>query len=437
MLIRRGAGVCLVLLLAALAAWPTGAAAAPSPLMQLGAPPRGEVQVGQAGAGTRIVGGNTTENSKYPWQAEVFVETEEGTFLCGGTLIHPFIVMTAAHCLLDEFGEFEPGIEVEVWLGRTSVFAGGEPIHAYNLWAPTSYNPFVNFPQSNRNDVAFISLEEGSLRPRPLLAGPDERALWTPGRAAVITGWGTTAEEGELSPVLKEAQVPIVADETCVRPEIDGSRVDPATMVCAGDLAGGTDTCQGDSGGPLLSPIDGGGYRLTGVTSWGFGCARPNKPGVYTRVAADPLESFVRNTVATIEREDEIPLAYTGVNVVGSGARPPGCGVAEAELAQASAAVTAAAAAVTQRQDEVTRARKAVKQRSKALKAALRAKRRAVGGAASRRAGKRVVNASRQLRNAKRPAKRANQQLAAANTGAAGANATLPAVAAHRTAICG
>jgi secreted trypsin-like serine protease len=393
--------------------------------------------VEQAGLDTRIVGGNTTENSKYPWQAELLIETEEGLSLCGGTLIHPFIVMTAAHCLLDVFGEFEPGIEVEVWLGRTSVFAGGEAIQAYNLWAPTAYNPFANFPQPNRNDVAFVTLERGSLRPRPLLAGPDERALWTPGRTAVITGWGTTAEEGELSPILKEAPVPIVADETCVRPEIDGSRVDPATMVCAGNLAGGTDTCQGDSGGPLLSPIDGGGYRLVGVTSWGFGCARPNKPGVYTRVAADPLESFVRKIVTTIEREDEIPLAYTGVNVIGSGARPPGCGVAEAELAQANAAAAAAAAAVTQRQGEVTSARKAVRQSGKALKAALRAKRSAVGRAASRHARKRVVTASRRLKNAKRRALRANQQLAAANTAAVAASATLPTVTAHRTAICG
>ena len=430
--------VCLGILLVAFGVVGSDSAIAAQPLLKrFDASPQGHLRMDRSDPVDRIVGGNPTDNSKYPWQAQIFIETGEGTSFCGGTLIHPFIVITAAHCLIDETGEFKEIFEVEVWLGRTQIFGSGEPHSFYDLWANAGFNPLANYPQPNRNDVAFITLETGSPRPRPLLAGPTERALWTPGRAAMITGWGRTAEGGQLSPVLKEAQVPIVADETCVRPEVDGSRVDPATMLCAGDLAGGTDTCQGDSGGPLLSPIDGGGYRLAGIVSWGFGCARPNRPGVYTRIAADPLETYVRESIVEIEREDEIPAPYRGINVIGSGARPPGCAAAEAGLAQAGAAATAAGALLKQQQDEASSAQRVVRLASQSLRAALRGKRRAVGKNASRRAAKRVSKASKRLTESKRSLKLASGRLLAANTGAGQAAAALTAATTNRTAVCG
>jgi hypothetical protein len=399
--------------------------------------PHGDLRIAPGGVEERIVGGNPTDNGKYPWQAQVFIETDEGTGFCGGTLIHPFIVMTAAHCLVDNFGEFKEIFEVEVWLGRTQLFGPGERFGVTTVWANADYNPSANFPQPFRNDVGFVTLDAGSLRPRPLIAGPTERALWTAGRVAAITGWGRTVEGGQQSPVLKEALVPIVADETCVRPDINGSRVDPTTMICAGDLAGGTDPCQGDSGGPLLSPIDGGGYRITGIVSWGFGCARPNRPGVFTRIAADPLESYARESVAEIEREDEIPPPFTGINVIGSGARPPGCAVAEVGLAQANAGAAAAGALLIQRRGEESRARRVSKSATASLRAALRSKRHAHGRAASRRAGKRVVKTGKRLKRASKSVKRTKGQLVTANASATQAAAALTAAAANRTTVCG
>jgi trypsin len=427
----------LLVLLILLAAFQGVAAAAQPPLKRLELAPHNGLRIDPRGIGDRIVGGNPTDNSKYPWQAQVFVETDEGTFFCGGTLIHPFIVMTAAHCLVDGFGQFKEIFEVEVWLGRTELSGPGERHDVTTVWANSNYNPSVNVLQPNRNDVGFVTLETGSLRPRPLLAGPTERALWTPGRAALITGWGRTAEGGQLSPVLKEAQVPIVADATCTRPDIDGSRVDPGTMVCAGDLAGGTDPCQGDSGGPLLSPIDGGGYRVTGIVSWGFGCARPNRPGVFTRIAADPLESYAQASVSTIEREDEIPLPYTGISVIGSGARPPGCGVAEAGLAQANAGAAAAGALLGRRKGEDRRARQAVKSATSSLRAALRSKRHARGRSATRRAGRRAARAGKRLVTATSSSRRAKRRLARASAGSTQAAAALTAATANRSAVCG
>jgi secreted trypsin-like serine protease len=103
---------------------------------------------------------------------------------------------------------------------------------------------------------------------------------------AKITGWGKT--QGTCcEDWLKQARVPIISEATCKRPDILGSAIGD-TMVCAGPLAGGVDTCQGDSGGPLVykytNPNGKQVWQLNGITSWGYGCAQPNRPGVYSRV---------------------------------------------------------------------------------------------------------------------------------------------------------
>jgi secreted trypsin-like serine protease len=94
----------------------------------------------------------------------------------------------------------------------------------------------------------------------------------------MVLGWGRTGEQSPTSRYLLGATVPFVADGTCEKAYAEFAASD---MVCAGFAEGGVDTCQGDSGGPLVA-----GGKLVGVTSWGEGCARKGKPGVYVRVVA-------------------------------------------------------------------------------------------------------------------------------------------------------
>ncbi|KAM7340921.1 hypothetical protein ACRRTK_001536 [Alexandromys fortis] len=114
------------------------------------------------------------------------------------------------------------------------------------------------------------------------------------GMLCYITGWGET--QGTFGAgYLKEAQLPVIENKVCNRYEYLNGRVNSREL-CAGNLSGGTDSCQGDSGGPLVC-FEKDKYILQGVTSWGLGCARPNKPGVYVRVSwfVNWIEEVMKN----------------------------------------------------------------------------------------------------------------------------------------------
>lgn len=98
------------------------------------------------------------------------------------------------------------------------------------------------------------------------------------------TGWGTVEEKGKSSPVLKEVKLPILDNNSCR--SFWGSTYRSQYQVCAGYKEGGRDTCQGDSGGPLSCQLANGVWIQEGITSFGDGCAKPGRPGIYTKVSA-------------------------------------------------------------------------------------------------------------------------------------------------------
>jgi hypothetical protein len=148
-----------------------------------------------------------------------------------------------------------------------------------------------------RNDSAMLTLDRPASYTPMRVVDDGEDALWAPGTAARIIGWGSTFSGGPSSNFLLQADVPIVPDSRCADayPNPGGFYAD--TMVCAADAlgtprSGSHDTCQGDSGGPLLVP-DGDFFADAGIVSWGNGCADPSFPGVYSRIGDEPLNSWV------------------------------------------------------------------------------------------------------------------------------------------------
>lgn len=272
---------------------------------------------------SRIVGGTETTITSWPWQTGIAFRPSfaPGTGFerqfCGGSLVTPTFVITAAHCLFDNVsGGFTDPLLYSVITGRTTLSSGeGQEIDFDTYFFPVDAggNPLYNPGKDDDFDFVIVRLSAPSSSPTVQIAGPDERTTWAVGQSAFVTGWGATAEGSATTDILRVGRVAIVDDGTCINNyAAAGVIVHAEAMVCAGLPQGGVDSCQGDSGGPIVVPISGGGVRLVGDTSFGIGCARPGFPGVYARLADDPFRSFIGNFI----------LTQTGINVIGSGAQP-------------------------------------------------------------------------------------------------------------------
>merc|ERR1711974_280318 len=110
------------------------------------------------------------------------------------------------------------------------------------------------------------------------IALPEDGEEYTEGTTCTVSGWGTTSEGGSLARILQKVDVPVVSDKSCRKSYSTSQIAD--SMICAGFEQGGKDSCQGDSGGPFMC-----GNQLSGVVSWGYGCAEAGYPGVYTQTS--------------------------------------------------------------------------------------------------------------------------------------------------------
>ena len=240
-----------------------------------------------------IVGGSNASPGEYPAVAQISFGL---VFQCTGTLISPDTVLTAGHCAsMTSATTFAspasyPPQTIEVRIGNHETYTGGEVVPVSRVIMQPSY-----IGRSGAYDISLLRLSRNSTKTPVKVSGTAETSLFNPGTLETIAGWGRLESGGDSPDFLQEAQVPIVDDATCDRQLDHMGGIDPATMICAGYAQGGIDSCQGDSGGPMFGKTTGGVWRVVGATSWGDGCAEPNKPGVYAAVGRQVLREWIRS----------------------------------------------------------------------------------------------------------------------------------------------
>ncbi|KRX79046.1 Plasminogen [Trichinella sp. T6] len=226
----------------------------------------------------RIVNGTQARPGSWPWIASLQAKFSNKHF-CGATLISTRWLLTAKHCVIGADPE-----DLVVRLGVHDLASNtGVVMDVSNVYyiPEHSFNPVLH-------DIALLKLEQDV--PTPFVHNinvaclPDSNEKLLPETPCVAVGWGKTLGTGRAG-VLHQAVLPVIKREICNAEQYYNKSI-TAEEICAGYLEGGRDSCQGDSGGPLVCSEDHKRWILQGIVSWGFQCAVPRYPGVYSQVAA-------------------------------------------------------------------------------------------------------------------------------------------------------
>ena len=254
-----------------------------------------------------VIGGEPAQRD-YDYFAGI-ADTESEFVFCGGTFISSSVVVTAAHCVDDNRRN------LQVWRGLKDLNEMGQG-QAFPVVA-VAVHPNYD-PMASNHDIALLFLD-----PDLTVGLQDPTAVRLPtrklavGTAMKVVGFGNTTSFGYYRNTrLMEVEVPLVGDANCSEAY---PVLDKAQSICAGIMqTGGRDSCQGDSGGPLFIEQDGF-VELFGVVSYGYGCAQPGNPGVYSDVRY--FTEWIKATIAEMEDEDESAVlqltdryCYSGMN---------------------------------------------------------------------------------------------------------------------------
>ncbi|XP_067125527.1 clotting factor B-like [Centruroides vittatus] len=226
-----------------------------------------------------VVGGETADLFSWPWMASLHKGGSRSfNYQCGASIIKDRYILTAAHC-------FDSGSKKH---SDYIVKVGGRKRNEgrnYRI-SRISIHPRYRSGQYY-NDIAILKLNSSIPNVTPVLM-PSRKNRYN-GKTATVIGWGDTSYGGRPAESLQQAVIRVIPNNQC---NTSYSRLKISSLpkgitsgfVCAGMSSGGKDACQGDSGGPLVTSSSSG-WKIIGIVSFGYQCAKPGFPGVYTRVS--------------------------------------------------------------------------------------------------------------------------------------------------------
>ncbi|MBZ3871796.1 Transmembrane protease serine 11A, partial [Sciurus carolinensis] len=220
----------------------------------------------------RIADGQVANKADWPWQASLQVD---GIHFCGASLISEEWLLTAAHC-------FDTYKNPKLWMASFGTTLS-PPLMRRQVQSIIVHENYA--AHKHDDDIAVVKLST------PVLFSEDVHKVCLPNATfevlpkskVFVTGWGALKANGPFPNTLRQVQVEIISNDVCNQVNVYGGAVSSG-MICAGFLTGKLDACEGDSGGPLVIAQERNIWYLIGIVSWGIGCGKENKPGLYTRV---------------------------------------------------------------------------------------------------------------------------------------------------------
>ena len=227
-----------------------------------------------------IVGGNAAPSGAHRFMASL--QDASGFAFCGGSVIAPDWVLTAAHCVPDGKAA---GLFVVTGRPNLSDTSVGQTLAVVEVYVHPAY-------ADNTHDAALLRLAAPTASPAIALAGGDDDVFEAAGTPVKVAGWGDTLPTMGLfsSSQLREVDLKVVSDSECGQTNFG---FDADTGVCAAAVL--KDSCQGDSGGPLFAHRSGSPVQI-GVVSYGMSCALPKFPGVYSELNNPAIRDWIAST---------------------------------------------------------------------------------------------------------------------------------------------